>query len=835
MKHLPLRRKPHRSGGRPFILAVLLLLMASFAFGSNLAPVPAPGAFNTRFIEEPGIREFSGRLIARPLQMDALMNLGMSADEAMALRVNARAEIEENYDVIHYVEQTDEFIFEVPAGLTENEVARELMRKGYYQYVEPDWTVFPVGCPNDPQFGNQWHHQSNRMNSCAGWNIDTGNPSVGVGICDTGVRTTHEDLLLHRLEGYNAVDRLWESQGGQIDPVHPHGTMTTGCAAANGNNGVGVSGVGWDLSHRMLRVTNSPSGNAYLSDLQHAARTSIESGDRVASVSYSGADASSNLTTATYIKSIGGLLVWAAGNDGRYLNFGNRDNDDIIVVGATDQNDQSAWFSAYGPYVDLVAPGVGILTTDSQNNSSYSAVDGTSFSTPLTAGLIGLIWSADPTLTPDEVENILKQGCDDLGSGGVDNTFGYGRINVYGSLSLVGGGGGGGNPPVADFVGSPTSGTAPLTVSFTDLSTGNPTSWSWDFGDGGTSTQQNPTYTYTGQGTYTVSLTVSNADGSDTKIRSNYISVSSGGGYSGEGYILSRNPDFSTDDRTFTRSDVIYMLVWSDQVDYTNMRKAEWELRDANKNKVKQNLTNNWDGSFTASFDLSQLPSNATDWTWKGKLEDQNRVKYNPTTNITVLAGGGNPPVADFVGSPTSGTAPLTVSFTDLSTGNPTSWSWDFGDGGTSTQQNPTYTYTGQGTYTVSLTVSNADGSDTKIRSNYISVSSGGGYSGEGYILSRNPDFSTDDRTFTRSDVIYMLVWSDQVDYTNMRKAEWELRDANKNKVKQNLTNNWDGSFTASFDLSQLPSNATDWTWKGKLEDQNRVKYRPSTNITVLP
>lgn len=213
--------------------------------------------------------------------------------------------------------------------------------------------------------------------------------------------------------------------------------MTTGCAAANGNNNVGIAGVGWDLSHRMLRVSNSSGGGAYISTLNHAARTSIEKGDRVASVSYSGVDNASNLITATYIKSIGGLLVWAAGNDGRNLTYGNRDADDIIVAGGTDSSDIRASFSAYGQFVDVTAPAVSVYTTDADNDSDYASVNGTSFATPLTAGLVALIWSYNPSLTPDQVESVLKQGCDDLGSSGVDNTYGYGRINVYGSLSLV--------------------------------------------------------------------------------------------------------------------------------------------------------------------------------------------------------------------------------------------------------------------------------------------------------------------------------------------------------------------------------------------------------------
>ena len=305
---------------------------------------------------------------------------------------------------------------------------------------------------------------------------------------------------------------------------------------------------------------------------------------------------------------------------------------------------------------------------------------------------------------------------------------------------------------------------------------------------------------------------------------------------SGEGFILSKNADFSTDDRVFSRSDTLYMLMWSDEVDFNDIRKEEWELKDPDKNKVKQNFTNNFDNTYTAAFDLTDLPSDDTDWQWKGKIEDNARNKFEVTDNITVLPdGGGNPPAADFTGTPASGTAPLPVSFTDLSTENPTSWSWDFGDDGTSTAQNPSHTYTGAETYTVSLTATNADGSDTETKVDYITVNSGGGMTGEGYILSKNADFSTDDRVFSRSDTLYMLMWSDEVDFNDIRKEEWELKDPDKNKVKQNFTNNFDNTYTAAFDLTDLPSDDTDWQWKGKIEDNNRIKYQPTVSITVNP
>ena len=94
---------------------------------------------------------------------------------------------------------------------------------------------------------------------------------------------------------------------------------------------------------------------------------------------------------------------------------------------------------------------------------------------------------------------------------------------------------------------------------------------------------------------------------------------------------------------------------------------------------------------------------------------------------VAASGGGGNPPVANFTGNPTSGNVPLTVLFTDTSTNNPTSWAWTFGDGGTSGAQNPSHQYTGAGSFTVGLTATNAYGDNTCTKDNYITAYSGGG------------------------------------------------------------------------------------------------------------
>jgi len=612
------------------LLAGLALFIGLTSFSSSQSQPQSPKLL---FEETAGLREFSGWMIARPMQIGALQERGLNMESSQAVHARGH-EIMLGFEIQNFVDVTDEYIFAVPAGSNENVTSAELMATGAFQYVEPDWTLYPVGVPNDTFYDLQYHHQVDIMQSAAGWDLHTGDSSVTVAFCDTGILTTHDDLLLNRKEGYNAVDQLWENSGGDISPVHGHGTNVTGCGAANGNNGTGVSGVGWNLGHRMMRVSNDSSGSAATSTLQHAARTAIEAGDRVASVSYSGPDSSSNLTTATYIKSIGGLLIWAAGNDRRNLRLSNRDSDDLIVVGATDSNDNKASFSARGKMIDVVAPGVGVLTTDYSSNSTYAYVDGTSFSCPLTAGLVGLIWSADPTLTPDEVEAILKSSSDDIGNTGVDNVHGYGRINVFNAMTETLGGSG--NPPTASFSGVPTSGTAPLDVSFSDTSSNAPTSWAWDFGDGTSSTAQNPMHTYTNTGSYTVSLTVTNADGADTDVQTNYVTVTtSGGGFTGQGFTLSKNADFSTNDSSYTRSDMLYMLVWDDRLNVNSMRRDTWQLKAGNR-KSNGSFTNNGDGSFTFTYDLSQLPSSSTSWNWSANLEDTSRVRYKPSATITV-------------------------------------------------------------------------------------------------------------------------------------------------------------------------------------------------------
>ena len=675
----------------------------------------APRAAWSDFVPIPGVREASGRLIVRPRQLRELLATGLDLDRARGRRAQALEQLG-RHRVLCYVPQTDEYIVELDRVGDEEAAASALLASGAFEYAEPDWLLAPGGapqasqagtvtaarqpgtpwltslCPDDPGFGAQWHHQLGHLNSCLGWPRGVGKPSISVAICDTGLNAAHEDMNPHRREGYNAVDMLWESEGGQVGPVHPHGTRMVGTATADGNNGIGVTGVAWNLGYRMVRVSNQSNGNAFLSDLQHGARTAIEAGDRVANVSYAGVTSFSNKTTATYVKSLGGLLVWIAGNSSASLSsYGDRDLDDLIVVGATDVSEGLGYLSNYGLFVDLMAPGIAIYTTNSSPSNGYYTGDGTSYSAPMVTALAGMLWSERPNLTPSDVEALLKAGCADLGTPGVDDVFGYGRIDLGLTMKLDGTA-----VPHADFAAQPPTGGSPLSVAFRDLSTGIATAWSWDFGDGTTSTEQNPTHLYTSAGIYPVSMTASNALGSDTVTKSDYVIVD----------LIPPVPEFTAD-----------LTAWLSPlaVTFTDLSTGgpattwSWDFGDGNTSG-DQNPTHVYTSSGIHSVSMTA----------------SNPYGSASLTKPNYVAVDFIPPVAGFSGTPTTGSSPFVVDFTDESTGGAVaSWSWTFGDGYGSTLQNPQHTYIAEGLYTVSLQVTNAWGSDTLVRTGYVDVGPG--------------------------------------------------------------------------------------------------------------
>ena len=318
--------------------------------------------------------------------------------------------------------------------------------------------------------------------------------------------------------------------------------------------------------------------------------------------------------------------------------------------------------------------------------------------------------------------------------------------------------------PVAAFSGTPTSGTAPLTVQFTDESAGLVTSRSWDFNNDGTidSTAQNPAFVYDTDGIYTVNLTVAGPGGADSSIRENYITVSPAPvdewsliltGRSTEpvprtGFASLADPNRLTyTDASGTWSGIALwrLLARVDDSNPATFNDTEADLgynvtvlagdgysRTFSGAMLKRNDT--WIIADTLNGEQLPMydPSNPSKRWWPVRLVGNGLTSGQKVANITTITLSDfyvpplAAPVAAFNGIPTSGTAPLTVQFTDESAGMVTSRSWDFNNDGTidSTAQNPAFVYDTDGIYAVNLTVTGPGGADSSIRENYISVSS---------------------------------------------------------------------------------------------------------------
>ena len=256
--------------------------------------------------------------------------------------------------------------------------------------------------------------------------------------------------------------------------------------------------------------------------------------------------------------------------------------------------------------------------------------------------------------------------------------------------------------PVAAFSASSTTGIAPLSVTFTDKSTGSPTSWSWNFGDGNTSTQKNPVHQFTKAGTYTVSLIASNKNGSSSTSTRITVSAKSAVPVA----VLSASPTSGT---------VSLKVQFTDKS--TNSPTAwKWNFGDGTAISTAQNPTHTY--SKTGSYTVVLTASNAVG---SNSITKSNYIIV--ATKPVATKPVATKPVAAFSASPTSGKATLQVQFTDKSKNSPTSWSWNFGDKSTSTAMSPTHKYTTAGKYTVTLTVKNAAGSSIATKTNYIVIS----------------------------------------------------------------------------------------------------------------
>lgn len=301
------------------------------------------------------------------------------------------------------------------------------------EYVQPNYKVKTYFTPNDSMYNLQW--ALTEIQVPPAWDITQAASDVTVAIVDTGVDLDHPDLAANIVTGTDIIDANTppEDEDG-------HGTHVAGIVAAVTNNSKGVSGIASGAKIMPIRVLGPNGGYSF--DIYYGIKWAVDHGANIINLSLGMASSDVILEEAVNdAHDKGVIVVAAAGNENSSISYPAA-YDHVIAVGATDENDQRASFSNHGPQIDVAAPGVDILSTtpntfvDPNLYLNYDYMSGTSMASPMVAGLAALILSKNHNLTPDQVENIIKQSADDLGTPGFDNYFGYGRINAYKALAF---------------------------------------------------------------------------------------------------------------------------------------------------------------------------------------------------------------------------------------------------------------------------------------------------------------------------------------------------------------------------------------------------------------
>jgi subtilisin family serine protease len=348
----------------------------------------------------------------------------------------------------------------VPEGKGLFETLREFSSLNEVAFAEPSEAGFNdalVYIPDDPDFPRLWglHNTGQVVNGVAGtadadidaaeaWDITRGHPDVIMAVIDTGMDMNHPDLAPNLLP-IGAEDWDFADSGDSIpDDVAGHGTHVAGTTAAV-DNATGVIGVAPKCRIMPLRVDLTTGMNQNRADaINYVAAQAVANQTRRYVINCSwkmnGDHAGvHNAIINAVNKNV--VVVFAAGNFN--LDIGGASPQypaiypEVIAVVATDQRDRRASFSNFGAATDVSAPGVNIFSCIP--NDTFGFLDGTSMASPHVAGLAGLIWSRNPTLTNSQVRNIIETTGDNIDAlnPGFAGKLGKGRINAFKALQAT--------------------------------------------------------------------------------------------------------------------------------------------------------------------------------------------------------------------------------------------------------------------------------------------------------------------------------------------------------------------------------------------------------------
>jgi len=349
--------------------------------------------------------------------------------------------------------------------LTPHVAARKLLSIDGIEFCEPLPKMRLVGSTNDPLLPQQYHIELIQANSA--WDSLGQAPTIVVGIADTGIDTTHQDLQqriwnntgetgqdnLGRDKRNNGID---DDANGYIDdwfgwdfvgangftednsplPGNRHGTHVAGIVGATHNNALGIAGVARNVALMPLKIGGDDQFSTSISRSADAILYAASMGAHVINCSFG--SPSSSLADQKIVNeatALGSIIVGAAGNDGREIAYYPAAYDAALCVAATDFGDRVASFSNINASVDVCAPGVSIVSTVPIDR--YEAYDGTSMASPVVAAIAAMVRQIHPDYTPAQVHATLQASCVSIDSinRGLRGLIGSGRVDAAAAVS----------------------------------------------------------------------------------------------------------------------------------------------------------------------------------------------------------------------------------------------------------------------------------------------------------------------------------------------------------------------------------------------------------------
>lgn len=316
----------------------------------------------------------------------------------------------------------DARVIEVPDGEKDEAIA-SLAASPIVDYVEPEVLLEAADIsPNDALWAEQWGPR--RIRAPAAWEATRGAASVVVAVLDTGVDASHPDLAGALVPGFDIVNN-----DADASDDNGHGTATAGVVAARTNNTQGQAGVCWNCSIMPVKVLGA-GGSGTTSAIASGILWAVAHGADVINLSLGGTGTTLALADAVaHAASQGVVVVAAAGNNGSTTPFYPAAYPQVIsVAGATSSDGRYDW-SNYGAWVQVAAPGCNVAP---EPGGGYVSFCGTSSATPVVAGIAGLAYSLEPTLSKGAFEQALRSSAVPTG------TVQYGRVDAFETLEALG-------------------------------------------------------------------------------------------------------------------------------------------------------------------------------------------------------------------------------------------------------------------------------------------------------------------------------------------------------------------------------------------------------------